>query len=152
MKNPRIRFSLVFFGVALAAGAVAGQQSKPAQSGSRATGHLACWKQVGVSPSAMEQRRAIMEGARTKTQSVCKDDSLTPQQKKEQIHQIHQEAAQQAEGLISPEQHEALKKCEHEQSASNGGTHPARTTGPCGEPLEPDDSTSPSNAPAAPSN
>jgi ABC-type sugar transport system substrate-binding protein len=149
MNNPRVRFSLVLFSVALAAAAVAGQQSKPAQSGSR---HIPCWKQVGISPSAMEQRKAIMEGAKTKMQSVCKDDSLTAQQKKEQLQQIHKEAAQQAEGLITPEQNEALKKCQHEQGATNSGTHPARTTGPCGEPLEPDDSTSPSNSPTAPSN
>ncbi len=151
MSSARTRFSLVLFAAALAAAAVVGQQSqqsKPAQSSGR---HIPCWKQVGISPASMEQRRAIMEGARTKVQSVCKDDSLTAEQKKEQIHQIHQEAAQQAQGLVTPEQHEALKKCEHEQSASNG-SHPARTTGPCGEPLEPEDSTSPSNAPAAPSN
>jgi len=149
MNNPKTRFSLVLFSVALAAAAVASQQSKPAQSGSRASGRLACWKQVGISPSAMEQRRAIMEGAKTKMQSVCKDDSLTPEQKKQQIQQIHRDAAQQAEGLITPEQIEALRKCQREQAASS---NPARTTGPCGEPLEPDDSTSPSNSPAPPSN
>jgi len=152
MDNPRIRFSFMLLCVALAGAAVAGQQSKPAQSGSRTPGHIACWKQVGISPSVMEQRKAIMEGAKTKMQSVCKDDSLTPQQKKEQIQQIHKDATQQAEGLITPEQNEALKKCQQEQATSNGGTHPARTTGPCGEPLEPDNSTPPSNPPATPSN
>jgi hypothetical protein len=148
MNNPRMRFSLVLFSVALAAAAVAGQQSqesKPGQSGGR---HIPCWKQVGISPAAMEQRRAIMEGARTKVQGVCKDDSLTAEQKKEQIHEIRKAAMQQAEGLISPGQQEALKKCEHEQSASNG-SHPARTTGPCGEPLEPEEPGSPSNAPTS---
>jgi ABC-type sugar transport system substrate-binding protein len=144
MNKPKIRFSLVLFSVALAAAAVAGQQSKPEPSGSRPAPHLACWKQVGISPSVMAQHKAIMEGAKTKIQSVCKDDSITPEQKKEQIQQIHKDAVQQAEGLITPEQSEALKKCQHAQ-ASNGGTHPARTTGPCGEPLEPEDSTSPSN-------
>lgn len=146
MSNTRTRFSLVLFGAALAAAAVVGQQSqqsKPAQSGGR---HIPCWKQVGISPASMEQRRAIMEGARTKVQTVCKDDSLTADQKKEQIHQIREEAKQQAEGLIPPAQQEALKKCEHEQSASNG-SHPARTTGPCGEPLEPEESNSPSTSP-----
>jgi hypothetical protein len=151
MNNPRIRFSFVIFSVALAAATVAGQQPKPTQSGSRTQGHIACWKQVGISPSVVEQRRASMEGAKTKMQSVCKDDSLTPQQKKEQIQQIHKDAAQEAEGLITPEQNEALKKCQQEQTA-NGGTHPVRTTGPCGEPLQPDDSTPPSNSPTAPSN
>jgi len=152
MNNPRGRFSLALFSITLAVAAVAGQQTKPTQSGSRTGGHVACWKQVGISPSVMEQRRAIMEEAKTKIQSVCKDDSLTPEQKKEQLHQIHKDAAQQAEGLLTPEQNEALKKCQQEQAASNNGTHPVRKTGPCGEPLEPDDSTSPSNPPAAPPN
>jgi hypothetical protein len=152
MNNPRIRFSFVFFSVVLAVVTMAGQQPKPAQSGSRTSRHIACWKQMGISPSVMEQRRAIMEGAKTKVQSVCKDDSLTPRQKKEQIHQIHKNAAKQAESLITPEQNEALKKCQQEQAASNSGAHPARTTGPCGEPLEPDDPTSPLNSPATPSN
>ena len=144
MNSLRTRFSFVLFGIALAAASVAGQQSKPAPSGqtpsgTHGAGHIACWKQVGISPAAMQQRRAIMEAAKTKVQTVCKDESLTPQQKKEQIHQIHQEAVQQAEGLISAAQSEALKKCQHEQAAASGETHPARTTGPCGEPLDPED-------------
>jgi hypothetical protein len=144
MSNPRMRFSLVLFGVALAAASVVGQQPKPAPSGTPHTpGHIACWKQVGISPAAMQQRRAVMEAARAKVQGVCKDDSLTPQQKKQQIHQIHQEAVQQAETLVPAAQSEALKKCQHEQAAASSGTHPARTTGPCGEPLEPDDAPAP---------
>lgn len=91
----------------------------------------------------MEQRKAIMEEAKTKVQGVCKDDSLSAQQKKQQIQEIHKDASQQAEGLLTPEQSEALKKCQQEQAAANSGTHPAHTTGPCGEPLEPDQPNSP---------
>ena len=145
MNPSRTRLSFVLFGVALAAASVAGQQSKPAPSGSAPTathsaGHIPCAKQIGISPAAMQQRRAIMEAAKTKVQGICQDGSLSPQQKKEQIHQIHQEAVQQAEGLIPAAQLEALKKCQHEQAASSG-THPAHTTGPCGEPLEPEEDT-----------
>jgi hypothetical protein len=147
MNHSRTRLSFVLFGVTLAAASVAGQQSKPApsgtaasgsapSSGTHASGHLACSKQVGISPAVMQQRRAIMEAAKMKVQGVCKDESLTPQQKKEQIHQIHQQAAQQAEGLIPAAQHEALKKCQRGQAAANAETRPVRTTGPCGEPLE----------------
>jgi ABC-type sugar transport system substrate-binding protein len=146
MDLSRTRFSFVLFGLALAAASVVGQQSKPAPSGSTPSGtsggrHIACWKQVGISPAVMQQHRAIMEAAKSKVQTVCKDESLTPDQKKEQIHQIHQEAAQQSEGLIPPAQNEALKKCQTEQAAANPNEPhpaPARKTGPCGEPLEPD--------------
>ncbi|MGA2431674.1 MAG: hypothetical protein ABSH13_24475, partial [Candidatus Acidiferrum sp.] len=99
VKSSRARFSLVLFGAALAAASVVGQQSKPTTpsgTGTREPNHIACWKQAGISPAVMQQRKAIMEAAKSKLQDVCKDDSLTAQQKKEQIHQIHQEAMQQA--------------------------------------------------------
>jgi hypothetical protein len=140
MNNPRTRFSLVLFGVVVAAASVLGQQSKPAPSATPAPRHIACWKQVGISPAVMQQRRALMEAAKGKVQAVCTDTSLTPQQKKEQIRQIHQEAAQQSEGLIPAAQMEALKKC---QATYGSGTHPARTTSPCGEPLESEDAPPP---------
>jgi hypothetical protein len=142
MNNPRTRFSLALFGIALASASVMGQQSKPAPSGTTAPSgtpaprHIACWKQTGISPAVMQQRKAIMEGAKSKIQGICGDDSLTAQQKKEQIHQIHQEAVQQAEGLIPAAQMEALKKC---QAPYRTGSHHARATTPCGEPLEPEE-------------
>ncbi len=144
VKSSKTRFSLVLFGVALAAASVAGQQQSkpttPSSTGTHAPNHIACWKQAGISPAVMQQRKAIMEAAKSKLLDVCRDESLTPQQKKEQIHQIHQEAAQQAEALIPAAQMEALKKC---QAANSKGEHPARTTGPCGEPLEPADEPAP---------
>jgi hypothetical protein len=144
MNNPRTRFSLLLFAIAVASASVMGQQSKPAPAGSTAPSgtpaprHIACWKQVGISPAVIQQRKAIMEAAKSKIEGVCGDDSLTAQQKKEQIHQIHQEAVQQAEGLIPAAQMEALKKC---QAAYTTGSHHARTTTPCGEPLEPEETT-----------
>ncbi len=82
-----------------------------------------------------------MEAARTKVQGVCKDESLNEQQKREQIHQIRQEANQQAEGLLSAEQNEALKKC---QAAQNGGKKPQGHGGnPCGEPPQGEESPTP---------
>ena len=144
MNNPRTRFSLVLFGIALASASVKGQQSKAAPSGSTAPSgtpaprHIACWKRVGISPAVIQQRKAIMEAAKTKIQGICGDDSLTGQQKKEQIHQIHQEAVQQAEGLIPAAQMEAVKKC---QASYSTGSHHARATSPCGEPLEPAEPT-----------
>jgi ABC-type sugar transport system substrate-binding protein len=150
MNHPKKGLSFLLFGLALATASMAGQQSKPAPSSSAPSnsstsssstqkgGHIPCAKQAGISPQVLQQRRAIMEAAKTKIQGVCQDNSLSAQQKKEQIHQIHQEASQQAEALIPAAQLEALKKC---QASANGGVHVAHTTGPCGEPLEPQEET-----------
>jgi hypothetical protein len=144
--NSKLRLSLALFGVALAAASVLGQQSKPTQSGSQPQSqsqrHIACWKQVGISPAAMQQRRAIMEAAKAKIEGICNDDTLSAEQKKQQIHEIHQQAVQQAEALIPAAQAEALKKCQQEQGASSGAHH-AHPTSPCGEPLEPTESSTP---------
>jgi hypothetical protein len=67
-------------------------------------------------------------------ESVCSDSSLTPQQKKQKIHQLHQEAEQQVQGLISPEQEQALKSCREKRGAVPhvGGLHGGGGD-PCGE-------------------
>jgi hypothetical protein len=141
VSHAKKSFLFMLFGLAMAAASVMAQQSKPApsESGTTSGRYIPCWKQIGISPAAMQQRRAIMEAARAKVQELCKNDSLTPQQRKEQLHQIHQEAMQQADGVIPAAQMAALKKCEQEQHASSGRTHTAPMAGPCGEPLEPEE-------------
>jgi ABC-type sugar transport system substrate-binding protein len=151
MNLSKTPFSFLFFAIALAAASASAQQSKPTPSSStppsstpssaQKGGHIPCAKQVSISPQVLQQRRAVMEAAKAKVQGICQDTSLSAQQKKEQIHQIHQEARQQAEGLIPAAQLEALRKC---QANVSGGVHVAHT-GPCGEPLEPQE-----EAPAQP--
>ena len=97
--------------------------------------HEPCWKQAGVSQSAIEQRRQIEETTRSQVESVCSDSSLTPQQKHEKIRQLHQEARQQTEHLITPQQEQALQSCraKHGEVAHGGGMHTGGGVGPCGE-------------------
>ncbi len=71
-----------------------------------------CWQEAGISRSAMEQRRAIEQQTKARVGSVCADPSLSDQQKRQEIRQIHQQAHQQIESLISPQQQEALKQCQ----------------------------------------
>jgi hypothetical protein len=141
----RMRCSFVVFAVALAAASVVGQQAKPpAQPGSGATGahHIPCARQIGISPAALPQRRAIVEAARAKVAELCKNDSLTPQQRHEQMRQIHQQARQQADAVIPSAQLAALKECQEKQSASSGEKHaaPGTSTGPCGESVDSEES------------
>ncbi|HKV78517.1 MAG TPA: hypothetical protein VJP02_10275 [Candidatus Sulfotelmatobacter sp.] len=97
-----------------------------------------CWEAAGISKSAMEQRRAIQQRARSEVDAVCADSSLSPQQRQQKIRQIHQSAKQQLDALVSPQQMEALKSCQI--SRSHGGAHPGGRHptvggghGPCGE-------------------
>jgi hypothetical protein len=91
-----------------------------------------CWQQVGLSHSAMQQRRQIEESTRSQVESVCSDSALSPQQKQQKIHQLHEEAQKQVGALITPQQEQALKSCREKQGEAPhmGGGHGA---GPCGE-------------------
>jgi hypothetical protein len=80
-----------------------------------------CWQVAGITKSAMQERRSIMEGVRSQVAAVCGDSSLTAQQRNEKIRAIHQQAKQQADAVITPQQMEAVKSCQ----ASRGGGHPS---------------------------
>lgn len=103
-----------------------------------------CWKVAGVSPSAIQQRRSIEQNARSQVAAVCSDSSLTAQQRHAKIREIHEQAQQQMQGLIAPEQMEALKSCRASRGEEKETVHPAAGSGPCGE--------TPSATPAAPKN
>src|SRR5271167_18469 len=91
-----------------------------------------CWQQAGISQSAMQQRKQIEESTRSQVESVCSDSSLTPQQKQQKIHQLHQQAQKQLAGVMSSQQEAALKSCRESRGEGPhmGGGHGG---GPCGE-------------------
>ena len=94
-----------------------------------------CWQKVGITKEAKEQRDAIALDTHSQVQAVCADSSLTPQQKKQKIQQIHQESKQKVGGLISDQQQEELQACQKERAAnhpSSAGTQHGGG-GPCGE-------------------
>jgi hypothetical protein len=146
MRDYRTLACMVVF-LTLFLAAAASAQIKISQRGrtgtvvSKAPRQEPCWQEAGISKSAMEQRRQIEQNTRAEVQSVCNDSSLTPQQKREKIRQLHQQARQQNEGLITPQQQEALKACQQQRAAAhpprNGrGEHPGGNRGPCGNGLE----------------
>jgi len=95
-----------------------------------------CWQEAGVSKATMEQRRSIEQGVRSQVSAVCADPSLTTQQRNEKIREIHQQAHQQLEALITPQQQQAMKTCQQSRPHSGGGAvhvgHVGSGTGPCG--------------------
>lgn len=97
-----------------------------------------CWKVAGISSSAMQQRGNLERNARAEIAAACSDSSLTPQQRRQKIQQIHQQARQAIEALITPQQQEALKACRAARGEGTEASHPQATgTGPCGEVPEP---------------
>jgi hypothetical protein len=93
-----------------------------------------CWQQAGISQSALQQRKQIEESTHSQVEAVCSDSSLTPQQKQQKIRQLRQEARKQVEGLITPQQEQALKSCRAGRGEAThvGGMH-GGVGGPCGE-------------------
>jgi len=141
MNNCKTLTAAVVFLVLLLAAPAIAQTANPQRGGMRmpkAPRQEPCWQEAGISQSVMEQRRQIEQNTRAEIQSVCNDSALTPQQKREKIRQLHQQARQQIEGGITPQQQEALKACRQQRAAA----HPPRTgpaihggggRGPCGE-------------------
>ena len=93
-----------------------------------------CWEVAGVTRSAIEQRRTINRQARQEVEAVCANTSLSIQQKRQQIQQIHQRERQEIDAIITPAQREAMRTCQ-EQRGHGGGGHVGggHGSGLCGE-------------------
>ena len=95
-----------------------------------------CWQVAGISKSAIEQRKSIMQNAHSQVEAVCANSSLTAQQRSEKIREIHQQAKQQVDALITPSQMESLHSCQSSRASahpSTGAHHGGVGSGPCGE-------------------
>jgi hypothetical protein len=94
-----------------------------------------CWEVAGVSKSAIEQRRIIAQQARQEVEAVCANSSLSIQQKRQQIQQIHQRERQEIDAIISPAQREAMRACQEQRGHGGGGGHigGGHGGGPCAE-------------------
>jgi hypothetical protein len=115
-----------------------------------------CWEVAGISKSAMQQRRALTQQARQEVEGVCANSSLSIQQKRQQIQEIHQRERQQIDGLITPAQQEAMRSCQEARHGgrSGGGHVGGGHGGPCGEMSvghkpnpQPEDETPPNETP-----
>ena len=81
----------------------------------------------------MEQLLSVHREAQSQIQTVCSNTSLTPQQKHQQVQQIHQQTHQKIEGLITPEQEKTLMACRQQrQGESHPGGQPGMGGG-CGD-------------------
>jgi len=106
----------------------------PAQAQPMRRGGEPCWRQVGIEKSVIEQVQSIQRDARSQVESVCSNTSLTPQQKRQQVREIHQQAMQKRESLITADQQKALTSCQQSRSGRPNGAGPHEgMAGGCGE-------------------
>jgi hypothetical protein len=93
-----------------------------------------CWQVAGVSKSAVQERRTLSQQARQEVEAVCANASLSTQQKRAEIQQIHQRERQQIDAVITPSQQEAMRSCQESRNTGHGGGHGGDGQGgPCGE-------------------
>lgn len=92
-----------------------------------------CWRQAGITQSIMQQRQQIERDAHSQIAAVCENSSLTPQQKQQQAREIHEQAQQKVNAVITPEQQNTLHACQQQRSGNrpNEGRRPGGA-GPCG--------------------
>ena len=93
-----------------------------------------CWQVAGVSPSAIRERRSLAQQARSEVESVCANSSLSIQQKRQEIQQIHVRERQQIDAIITPSQREEMRSCQESRGhVGHGGGGHVGGGGPCGE-------------------
>ncbi len=93
-----------------------------------------CWEVAGVSKSAVQQRRVIAGQARREVEAVCANSSLSIQQKRQQIQQIHRRERQEIDAIITRAQQADMRSCQEQRNGGHGGGHVGGGHGgPCGE-------------------
>jgi len=92
-----------------------------------------CWQVAGVTQAAIREQRSIALQAKSEVESVCANSSLSVQQKRQEIKQIHERERQQIDAIISPSQREALRSCQESRGhGGHGGGGGHGGSGPCG--------------------
>lgn len=87
------------------------QPHQPSPMGGRRGNAMPCWQEAGLDKSVLQKHAAIEREARSQVASVCANSSLTPQQKRQQVHEIRVQAKQKTETLATPEQRQAFFAC-----------------------------------------
>ena len=92
-----------------------------------------CFQRAGIDRSVVEQLMSLHREAHSQVQTVCSNTSLTPQQKHEQVQQIHQQTHQKIEQLITPEQEKTLMACRQQRQGENHPGGQLAMGGGCGD-------------------
>lgn len=86
-------------------------------------GEAACFQKAGVPDSVSQQIHSIRQNTRKQMMAICQSASATPEQKRQQIKQAHEEAKQQIDALLTSQQLAGIKECREERHAgyASGG-------------------------------
>jgi len=91
-----------------------------------------CLRAAGISMSEFDQLRSIAQEARAQVQEACTNTSLTAQQKRQQVEDIHQQSHGKMAEIVTPDQRRAFMACR----ARHGDRRPVdwyeRPGGGCG--------------------
>lgn len=98
-------------------------QTSPAPTPGKPYREPPCWQQAGISPSVMPQIREIQQSTRSQVESVCSNSSLTPDEQRQQVGQLHKQQQEQIGGLVSAEQLQALRSCQEQHNQMAGAHH-----------------------------
>lgn len=102
-----------------------------------------CWREAGIAPARVNERWKIEDDAKVRIGGVCSQASLTPEKKRDRIHQINDETQQEIAKIIPAEQLSAFNACEakrEQENAKHPGPIAQKQLGPCGGiiPAEPE--------------
>jgi hypothetical protein len=96
-----------------------------------------CWRTAGISPGLVNQRWQIEANAKALVDAACANDSLSPKQKADKLHQIDEQTQREIAKIIPAKQLGEFKTCQAERDRENArerpaGATPHRELGPCG--------------------
>ena len=103
------------------------QQSAPPEAAGlgpqagRRGGEPPCFKQAGVSEGTWQKIRDIHKTTHQQVVGICENSSLSAQQKRDQVRQAFQQTERQVQGLLTPQQQDALKQCRQEPRGDRKG-------------------------------
>lgn len=125
-----IAFALIMLAISVSAQDTSPDNSTPPTP--HRGGMPPCLRQAGVSMSVLEQLRSIAQDARSQVQNVCSDASLTPQQRRQQLGEIHRQSHLKMEDLVTPEQRKAFIACRQRRGERTNVEWFERPGGGCG--------------------
>jgi hypothetical protein len=93
----------------------------PPTVGAVKSGESACFQKAGVPDSVWEQVHAIRQNADRQVTTICQSAGLTPDQRRQQITQVHAQAKRQIDALLTPQQLAGIEPCRAEKRMARTG-------------------------------